>query len=74
MLRYHPRSVERVILAGIEGPDDTYKLPSDQQTLMEEIARLAARDGKHPDLLGAIGKLMRRARGAPEVACRSRIR
>lgn len=58
-LRYHPRSIDRVILAGIEGPDDTYKLPSDQQTLMEEIARLAAHDGKHPDLLGAANRLMR---------------
>jgi pimeloyl-ACP methyl ester carboxylesterase len=32
-LRYHPDAIDRVILAGIEGPDDTYKLPSDQQTL-----------------------------------------
>src|SRR6185436_5509060 len=39
MLRYHPDAVDRVILAGIEGPDDTYKLPSDQQLLLEDIAR-----------------------------------
>lgn len=65
-LRYHPQTVDRVILAGIEGPDDTYKLPSDQQTLMEDIARLAARDGKHPDLLGAITKLMRELEARPK--------
>jgi pimeloyl-ACP methyl ester carboxylesterase len=66
MLRYYPRSIDRVILAGIEGPDDTYKLPSDQQTLMADIARLAAGDGKHPDLLGAIAKLNRELEARPK--------
>jgi pimeloyl-ACP methyl ester carboxylesterase len=66
--RYHPRSIDRLILAGIEGPDDTYKLPSDQQTLMEEIARLAALDGRHPDLLGAINRLMRELEARPKPA------
>ena len=65
-LRYHPNTVERVILAGIEGPDDTYKLPSDQQTLMEEIARLAAVQRRHPDLLGAINKLLRELEARPK--------
>lgn len=65
-LRYHPDAIDRVILAGIEGPDDTYKLPSDQQTLMEEIARLAAKDGKHPDLVGSIQKLMRELEARPK--------
>jgi pimeloyl-ACP methyl ester carboxylesterase len=65
-VRYHPQSIDRVILAGIEGPDDTYKLPSDQQTLMEEIARLAALDGKHPDLLGAINRLLRELEARPK--------
>lgn len=65
-LRYHPQSIDRVILAGIEGPDDTYKLPSDQQTLMEDIARLAAKDGKHPDLLGAIARLTRELEARPK--------
>lgn len=64
--RYHPNTVDRMILAGIEGPDDTYKLPSDQQTLMEEIARLAALDGKHPDLLGAINRLTRELEARPK--------
>lgn len=65
-LRDHPSSIERVILAGIEGPDDTYKLPSDQQTLMEDIARLAAQQGRHPDLLGAINKLLRELEARPK--------
>jgi len=65
-LRYHPDAVERVILAGIEGPDDTYKLPSDQQSLMEEIARLAYHDGKSPDLLASITKLMNELEARPK--------
>ncbi|HEV3486048.1 MAG TPA: alpha/beta fold hydrolase, partial [Vicinamibacterales bacterium] len=65
-MRYHPDTVDRALLAGIEGPDDTYKLPSDQQTLMEDIARLAARDGKHPDLVGSIAKLLRELETNPK--------
>ncbi|HYK02525.1 MAG TPA: alpha/beta fold hydrolase [Thermoanaerobaculia bacterium] len=65
-LRYHPDAIDRVILAGIEGPDDTYKLPGDQQSLMEEIARLAARDGKSPDLLGSLNKIMRELEERPK--------
>jgi pimeloyl-ACP methyl ester carboxylesterase len=57
-MRYQPDAVDRVMLAGIEGPDDTYKLPFDQQLLMEEIARLTAHQGKNPDLLGSIAKLL----------------
>ena len=61
-LRYHPGAVERVIMAGIEGPDDTYKLPSDQETLMEEIARLAP----NPDLLGSINRLLAELEARPK--------
>lgn len=65
-LRFHPEAVDRVILAGIEGPDDTYKLPSDQQALMEDIARLAARDGKHPDLVAGVMKVLRELEARPK--------
>jgi pimeloyl-ACP methyl ester carboxylesterase len=65
-LRNHPEAVERAILAGIEGPDDTYKLPSDQQSLLEEIARIAAREDKSRDLLASIGKLMRELEAGPK--------
>lgn len=65
-VRYHPDAIDRVILAGIEGPDDTYKLPSDQQTLVEDIARLAAKDGKHPDLIASIGKLLAELEARPK--------
>ncbi|MFL6248866.1 MAG: alpha/beta hydrolase [Thermoanaerobaculia bacterium] len=67
-MRYHPEAVDRVILAGIEGPDDTYKLPSDQQSLMEEIARRVAHEGKNPDLLASITKLMNQLEAHPKSA------
>lgn len=65
-LRYHPASIDRVILAGIEGPDDTYKLPSDQQLLLEDIARLAAKDGKTPDLIASIRNVLRELEAHPK--------
>jgi pimeloyl-ACP methyl ester carboxylesterase len=65
-LRYYPQSIDKVILAGIEGPDDTYKLPSDQQALIEEIARLAAHDGKSPDLVASIRNVLRELEARPK--------
>jgi pimeloyl-ACP methyl ester carboxylesterase len=54
--------VDRVILAGLEGLDHTWKLPSDQQALLEEIARLTAKDRatneRVPDLLGSIERIL----------------
>ena len=42
-IKRHPDSIDRVILAGTEGPDQTLKLPSDQQSLLEVLAdRVAA--------------------------------
>ena len=56
-LKRYPQSVDRLILAGIEGPDETYKLPSDQQALLVEIAALAK--PHTADLLGSIGRVLR---------------
>ena len=60
-MREFPKSIDRVILAGIEGPDDTYKLPSDQQTLLEQIALLSP-----GDLLGSIGSVLRELEKSPK--------
>ena len=55
-LRRHPQSISRAILAGIEGPDHTYKLPSNIQQHLEDLARVIKADpqiGKDiPDFLG----------------------
>jgi pimeloyl-ACP methyl ester carboxylesterase len=62
-LRRFGDHVDRVILAGVEGPDDTYKLPSDQQELLEAIAELAR--PQTPDLLGSIRNLLRDLEARP---------
>ena len=46
-IRRHPDAIARAVLAGVEGPDHTLKLPSDQQALLERIAGLYAIE--HPD-------------------------
>ena len=55
-LRRHPQSISRAILAGIEGPDHTYKSPANIQKHLEDLAALVKADpqiGKDiPDLLG----------------------
>ena len=36
-MRRHPKSIHRAILAGTEGPDHTYKLPSNIQKHLEDV-------------------------------------
>lgn len=47
LLRFHPQRIERAVLYGIEGPDQTYDLPS--QTLAD-LARIAEAADRAPDL------------------------
>jgi pimeloyl-ACP methyl ester carboxylesterase len=49
--RLYPDRLERLVLAGVEGPDHTYKLPSDQQ---KQLARLAAWVQSDPEVGRAI--------------------
>jgi len=55
-IRRHPQSIHRAILAGTEGPDHTYKLPSNIQKHLEDLAAVIKADpeiGKDiPDFLG----------------------
>ena len=46
-IRRHPGAVARAVLAGVEGPDHTLKLPSHQQALLEQVA--ARHAAEHPD-------------------------
>ncbi len=61
-LRHYGPNIDRVILLGVEGPDDTWKLPGDQQNLLEEIARLAAADPaihrRLPDFLSSLKNVL----------------
>ncbi len=68
-LRRHGEHVSRAILAGVEGPDHTVKLPSADQRLLEEIARRVNDDPfaaeEFPDLLGSIETLLARLEAEP---------
>ncbi|HVE72713.1 MAG TPA: alpha/beta fold hydrolase [Thermoanaerobaculia bacterium] len=69
-LRDYGPHIARVILLGVEGPDDTWKLPTDQQNLLEEIARRAAADpvihGRLPDFLASLKNVLAELEARPK--------
>lgn len=56
-VRRHGEGIERAVLFGAEGPDDTLKLPSSADALLAQLAPLAARDG-FEDLVGSAGRVI----------------
>jgi pimeloyl-ACP methyl ester carboxylesterase len=70
-IRRHPESIHRVILAGTEGPDHTYKLPSNVQKHMEDIATAIKADPKLakeiPDFTGLMKTVLDRLQKEPVV-------
>ena len=69
-IRRHPDSIHRAILAGTEGPDHTYKLPSNVQKHLEDLAAVVKADptiGKDiPDLLGLMKSVFDRLDAQPQ--------
>jgi pimeloyl-ACP methyl ester carboxylesterase len=69
-MRRHPQSIHRAILAGTEGPDHTYKLPSNIQKHLEDLAAVIKADpevGKEiPDFLGLMKSVFDRLDAKPE--------
>jgi pimeloyl-ACP methyl ester carboxylesterase len=59
MLKRHPHSVDRAILAGIEGPAHTIKLPSNIQKHLEHLDRTAKRDPELTRRIPSFTGLMR---------------
>lgn len=61
-LRRHPEHAARAVLMKVEGPDDTWKLPSLVQSGLERVHALVAADQevskKVPDLMGTIAGLL----------------
>ena len=70
-VRRHPKSIHRAILAGTEGPDHTYKLPSNIQKHLEDLAKVIQADpevGKEiPDFLGLMKSVFDRLEAKPEI-------
>ncbi len=70
-IRRHPHSISHAILAGIEGPDHTYKLPSNIQKHLEDLSAVIKADpviGKDvPDFLGLMKQVFDRLDAEPAV-------
>lgn len=59
------------MLAGVEGPDHTVKLPADQQKLLEQINAWVKKDPRasvvFPDFLGSVDRVLTRLESDPHV-------
>ena len=69
VLRRHPTSVHRAVLAGVEGPDQAYKLPRNQQAVLERVDSMVLADSaasaSFPDFLGSIKMVLDTLKKAP---------
>ncbi|HUG29475.1 MAG TPA: alpha/beta fold hydrolase [Candidatus Limnocylindria bacterium] len=69
VIRRHPDRVDRAVLSLVEGPDQTYKLPSRVDAALRGLAGRAAvageRGGGHPDLVGLLEALLSRLARSP---------
>jgi pimeloyl-ACP methyl ester carboxylesterase len=69
VLRDHAQVVERVVLAGTEGPDHTVKLPTQADRVLAELSRRAAADPKAraltPDLERSFRNVITRLKAQP---------
>ena len=63
-LRLHGGGIERVVLIGVEGLDDTLKLPLAADTLLADLA-VVARDQGFEDLTGMARRVLARLRQEP---------
>ncbi len=68
-IRRHEKSVHRAILAGVEGPDHTLKLPSTAERQLATLDRLTKEDAELrrfvPDFLGLVRGTLARLEGEP---------
>ncbi|QSQ16852.1 alpha/beta fold hydrolase [Myxococcus landrumensis] len=65
-LRRHTQQVDRIILAGIEGPDDTWKRPAHAEALLGQWeAVLRAEGARGPGLRARLAKLLKSLKREP---------
>lgn len=71
MMKRHPRSVERAILAGVEGPAHTIKLPSSVEKHLQHLDQLARRDprltAEIPSFIRLVAQILARVEREPVV-------
>lgn len=71
-LKYHPARTERAALAGIEGLDQTVKLPAETDALFARVQALIDKDPKakavYPDLAGMMRRVHARLDASPAEA------
>ncbi|PBS12398.1 hypothetical protein CMZ82_09585 [Lysobacteraceae bacterium NML93-0792] len=63
-VRLHGAGINRIVLMGAEGPDDTLKLPMTADDLLADLAVLAKNDG-FDDLVGSAGRVLEALRHQP---------
>lgn len=72
VLKYHPQSVDRAVLAGIEGLDETVKLPSENDAYFARVQAVIDADpaakAVYPDLAGLMRRVHARLEATPAVA------
>ncbi len=76
VLREHREIVSRAVLMGVEGPDETLKLPLSADRMLARHAALLAADpatrAQFPDLVGDTTALLAELRARPRIASRWR--
>ena len=69
MLKYHPQAVERAVLAGIEGLDETVKLPSENDAYFARVQAVIDADPAakaiYPDLPAMMRRVHARLNASP---------
>lgn len=69
VIRRHSERIDRSFIFMVEGPDDTFKLPSNVETNLTRISRLAASapelEGRVPDLKSLIAEVLDQLRREP---------
>jgi pimeloyl-ACP methyl ester carboxylesterase len=68
-IRRHGDGIHRALIASVEGPDHTIKLPSNTQRMLETIGQRAKDDSELsalvPDFLGLVGQVLQRLEREP---------
>ncbi|MFP2929304.1 alpha/beta fold hydrolase [Pyxidicoccus sp. 3LG] len=65
-LRRYPQRVDHIILAGVEGPDDTWKRPAHAEALLDRWEAVLRAEGERgPGLKARLAKLLKSLRREP---------